>query len=118
MLWCPHSWLSALLQGTGRERLPGAFSMPLCVSLGLDSDYPALLSSSGGYGSVHRPPPPAPCAVVCVFLPTTSHLWAEGPGSQLGGLAAFLFRLFAECLAFTASSVYVCLCLHAVYIGF
>lgn len=69
MLWCPHSWLSALLLwGTGRERLPEAFSMPLCVSLGLDSDCPALLGSSGGCGSVF------PAVQWCVCFSPPPHI--------------------------------------------
>ena len=50
--WCPHSWLCALpFWGKKRGRFPGAVSMPLYVSLGLDSDCPALLGSWGS-GSV------------------------------------------------------------------
>lgn len=41
--------------GEEEGRLPGAVSMPLCVSLGPDSDCPALLGSHGGSGSVFLP---------------------------------------------------------------
>lgn len=74
--WCPHSWLGALpFWGKRRGRLPGAVSLPLCVSLGPDSDCPALLGPRGGSGSVFLP---------MLWSVCCPHLWAEGPGSQLG----------------------------------
>lgn len=54
--------------------------------------------------------------ICCVFLSLPPCLWAEGPGAQLGDLAAF-FVFLQGVWHLWLLSVYMCLCLQAMFIG-